>query len=106
MIAAGTLDVIVADEDYFMEMAEAGYFLDLSTILSEEEIARYRDRSLYYDSPENDTNFEEWIGIEVTDSPKIVSTQSFPYTKSYYGIVVNSQYKDNARAFLEYLETP
>lgn len=106
MCSAGTVDVCVVDESYFMTMAEAGYFLDLSTVLSAEQMEQYKDRIVWYDCPENMTEGEEAIALEVTDASKIASTQSFPNTKCYYGIIVNSERIDNSLAFLDYLETP
>ena len=106
MSSAGTIDVVVVDEDYFKIMAQGGYFLDLSTVLSDEQMAEYNDRLFYYDCPDNLTEGEEAIGIEITDAAKIVSTQSYPNTKCYFGIIVNSKHIDHSLAFLNYLETP
>lgn len=106
MCSAGSVDVCVVDESYFMNMAEGGYFLDLSTVLSDEQMELYKDRLVWYDCPDNITEGEEAIAIEVTDASKLVSTQSFPNTKCYYGIIVNSERIDNSLAFLEYIETP
>lgn len=106
MCSAGTVDVCVVDESYFMNMAEGGYFLDLSTVLTDEQMEQYSDRIVWYDCADNITEGEEAIAIEVTDASKIVSTQSFPNTKCYYGILVNSEKIDNSLAFLEYIETP
>ncbi len=106
MASAGTIDVVVVDEDYFKTMAAGGYFLDLSKILSSEQMNKYSDKLFYYDCPDNLTEGEEAIGIEITDAAKIVSTQSFPNTKCYFGIIANAEHIDNSLAFLEYLETP
>lgn len=106
MCSAGTVDVCVVDEGYFMNMAEGGYFLDLSTVLSDEQMELYKDRIVWYDCPDNLTQGEEAIAIEVTNASKIVSTESYPNTKCYYGIIVNSEKIDNSLAFLDYLETP
>lgn len=106
MCSAGTVDVCVVDESYFSNMAEGGYFLDLSTVLSDEQMEQYKDRLVWYDCPDNIAEGEEAIAIEVTDAAKLVSTQSFPNTKCYYGILVNSEKIDNSLAFLEYIETP
>jgi len=106
MCSAGTVDVCVVDESYFGNMAEGGYFLDLSTVLSDEQMEQYKDRIVWYDCPNNIAEGEEAIAIDVTDASKLVSTQSFPNTKCYYGILVNSERIDNSLAFLEYIETP
>ena len=106
MCSAGTVDVCVVDESYFGNMAEGGYFLDLSTVLSDEQMEQYKDRIVWYDCPNNIAEGKEAIAIDVTDASKLVSTQSFPNTKCYYGILVNSERIDNSLAFLEYIETP
>lgn len=105
MSAAGTVDVCVSDEAFFMELVKQGYLLDLSTVLTDEQMEQYQDRLFYYDSDENKTEGKEAVGIKITDAPKIMATNSFPNTDCYYSIVVNSKHTDNALAFLEYLET-
>lgn len=106
LCAAGTVDVCVLDDSYIMNMAQGGYFLDLSTLLTEEQMTEYGDRLLWYDDPEDDTDGKGVIAIEITDAPKIVSTQSYPNRKCYFTIIVNSEHVDNSMAFLDYLETP
>lgn len=106
MCSAGIVDVCVVDESYFMNMANGGFFLDLSTVLSDEQMEQYKDRIIWYDCPDNLKEGEEAIAIEVTDSAKIVSTQSYPNSKCYYGIITNSEKIDNSLAFLEFIETP
>ena len=104
MSAAGNIDVCVADEAFFQELVKQGYLLDLSTILSDEQMNLYKDKLFYYDSDENKHEGKEAVGIKVTDAPKIVATNSFPNTDCYYCIIVNSKHTDNALAFLDYLE--
>ena len=106
MCSAGVVDVCIVDEEYFMTMANGGYFKDLSTVLTEEQMKQYKDRLVWYDCPDNITEGQEAIAIEVTDSPKIVSTHSFPDKKYYYTIIVNASNIDNSLAFLDYIETP
>lgn len=104
MSSAARIDVCVADEAFFKEMAQQGYLLDLSTVLSSEQMDKYKDDLFYYDSPENMHEGEEAVGIKVTDANKIVSEGSFPNTDCYYCIIMNSKHVDNALAFLDYLE--
>lgn len=106
MSSAGVVDVVLVDEAYFKIMAEAGYLLDLSTILTEEQMTFYADRAFYYDSANNYAEGEEFVGIEVTSSPKIVNTQSYPNTKAYFCMIMNAPNIENSLAFLEYLDTP
>ena len=106
MSSAGVEDVVLVDEAYFQIMAEAGYLLDLRKILSEEQMTLYADRAFYYDSPNNYAEGEELVGIEITSSPKIVDTQSYPNTKAYFCMIMNAPNIENSLAFLEYLDTP
>lgn len=106
MAAAGVVDVVLADKDYFLNMAETGYLLDLSTILTKEQIQQYGDRTFYYDSPNNYAEGMELVGIDVTDSPLLKQTQSYPNDQVYFCIIMNSSHTDHALTFLEYLDTP
>lgn len=106
LCAAGTVDVCVVDEGYLMHMAEGGYFMDLSTIFSAEQMTEYADRLVWYDCPDNIAEGEEAIALEITDASKIVSTQSYPNSKCYFTIIVNAPNAENALSFLDYLETP
>lgn len=106
MSAAGVVDVVLADRDYFLDMAEAGYLLNLSTVLTEEEIAQYGDRTFYYDSPNNYAEGMELVGIDVTDSPLLKETQSYPNDQVYFCIIMNSSHVDHALTFLDYLDAP
>lgn len=106
MAAAGVVDVVLADKDYFLTMAETGYLMDLSSILTDEQISRYGDRTFYYDSPNNYAEGMELVGIDVTDSALIVDTQSYPNDQVYFCIIMNSSHTDHALTFLEYLDAP
>ena len=106
LCAAGTVDVCVVDEGYLMNMAEGGYFMDLSTVFTEEEMAEYADKLVWYDCPDDLHEGEQAIALEITDASKIVSTQSYPNSKCYFTIIVNAPNIDNALAFLDYLQTP
>lgn len=106
LCSAGTVDVCVVDEGYLMHMAEGGYFMDLSTVFSPEQMKKYEDKLVWYDCPDNIAEGEEAIALEITDASKIVSTQSYPNSKCYFTIIVNAPNVENAMAFLDYLETP
>lgn len=106
LCAAGTVDVCIVDESYLMHMAEGGYFMDLSTVFTEDQMEEYKDKLIWYDCPGDSKEGEETIALEITDASKIVSTQSYPNSKCYFTIIVNAPNVDNALAFLDYLETP
>ena len=106
LCAAETVDVCVVDDSYLMHMAEGGYFKDLSTVFTDEQMEEYKDKLVWYDCPNDITEGEAAIALEITDASKIVSTQSYPNSKCYFTIIINAPNVDNALAFLEYLETP
>ena len=106
LCAAETVDVCVVDDSYLMHMAEGGYFKDLSTIFTDEQMEEYKDKLVWYDCPDDITEGEAAIALEITDASKIVSTQSYPNSKCYFTVIINAPNVDNALAFLEYLETP
>lgn len=106
MCAAGAVDVCVVDEKYMMHMAEGGYYMDLSTVFTPEQMEEYKERLIWYDCPDDNTEGEEAIALEITDASKIVSTQSYPNTKCYFTIIANAPNVDNSLAFLDYLQTP
>lgn len=103
MVAAGSLDAFVADEDYFVQYALQGYFYDLSTILSAEQLETYQDNLIYVDVPDDDNDQAVPVGVRVTDANKIVDTASYPNSEAYLGVVASSNYVENALAFLAYL---
>lgn len=103
---AGKFDVVISDEKYFSVYAEQGLFQDLSLLLTKEQLTKYRDILFYHDLPDDETDQPVPIGINVTAAPKIISTESYPNTTAYYGIISGSRYTENALSYLTYLETP
>ncbi len=106
LCASGAVDVCIVDESYLMQMAQGGYYMDLSTVFTKEQMEKYSDRLVWHDYPDDDKDAKEAIALEVTDADKIVSTQSYPNTKCYFAIMFNAPNVDNSLAFLDYLETP
>ena len=99
-------DVIISDEKYFSLYAEEGLFEDLSLFLTSEQLEQYHDILFYCDLPYDETEQPVPVGINVTHTPKIICTESYPNTTAYYGIVSGSRYSQNALSYLTYLETP
>ena len=71
-LAAGEIDIIIADEDNAARNARSEAFCALSTLLSEEQIAGLGDRALSYEKVDEEGNttgeFTEICGIDITDS--------------------------------------
>ncbi len=106
MSSAGSIDVCVTDESYLNSLLTNGYLLDLSTVLSEAQMEKYKDNLIYFDSEEDMHEGELPVAIRITDAAKIQSTNCFPNTDCYFTIIMNSEHIDNSLAFLDYLETP
>ncbi len=102
---AGTLDVIIADEDVFTLYAKNGYFCDLSELFSEEELTALSKDLLYatgkhaYGVCLDDSSI--YTGMSTWYKQQKASGSSVSY---YIGIISNSKQKDNAVAFIEYLK--
>lgn len=101
---AGSLDVVLADTANFDFYGNQGFFQDLSTILSEEDLQKYQERLYYADLPNDDSENQVPIGIKIDKANKICQTSSYPNTEAYFGIVTNTEHIDTALSYLNYLE--
>lgn len=102
LIASKELDVIVGDEEAFSYYARAECFADVTTILSDEQLEKFKDDLFYYTNSETGETLP--VGIYVTGAAKL---EEFYYyygnVEPIFGFVVNSQNPDNALAFLDYI---
>lgn len=100
MAAGGTLDILLADDDYIDHNLNSGIFVDLHDFFTEEELALYEDRLIYREIPE----YEEAIpiGIDVRDSKYLISDQ----IPTWFCPASTCQNPENTRLFLEYLMEP
>lgn len=103
--SASAIDVCVADEAYFETQASEGAFADLSQILSEEQLAKYEDYFYFYDSEFDDVEGAVPVGIDITNAPKILETESYPNATVYIGIYFTTEHLEYSLAFLDYLHT-
>jgi hypothetical protein len=99
-IAAKEVDVIIAPESEFKNFAYYGYLDKLSNSLPTDLYSSMTNR--FYISDSQDDKEKNAYGIYLTDSDlfKNNTDNSDPYV---LGIVVNSNYKDNAVEFIRYL---
>lgn len=112
-VSTQDLDVIVCDES-FMRLTRAQHCLyDFRDLLSEEQMAKYEDKLVWYDNPVEEVGEDasyvgevEALCIDVSDCKKIKEGNMFPYTdgKAYLMIFGNSTHADKALDFLEYLD--
>lgn len=99
-VQAAQIDVIIADEDDFKQLANLGYFLNIEDILPADLKSTFKDK-LYFATTEDDRT-EKAYGIKITDSKKYQALGSV-IKNPVVGVVANTKYKDNTILFLKYL---
>nr|MCR5640478.1 hypothetical protein [Lachnospiraceae bacterium] len=114
LIGAGQVDVALSHGDLFDFMAKNGEFLPIDEIFSKEELEKYQDRlvtgvyeEITYneDGSEGPINKQNYIcGVRIpADQPWLSSTNMYPDTEVVASVIINSEHKDLAKAFLIYL---
>lgn len=71
MFVTQAMDVFLADEEFFMAVAQSDYMADLRDILTEDEIKRHEDELVY--AVDAVTNEELLAGIRLTNDSKWLS---------------------------------
>ncbi|HEX3077417.1 MAG TPA: hypothetical protein VHQ24_11195 [Lachnospiraceae bacterium] len=99
-VAAKQLDVIIADEDYFKRLCNAGYFCDLAEQLPADMYSYLSDS--YFISTTDESTEQNTYGIYLDKSAVYKSTGSV-LDKPILGIVANSPNKDYAQSFIKFL---
>lgn len=104
MIYATMLDSIIAGEEDFNQYLENAFFVDLTTILSEKELAAIQDHLYIPDTPENKNKHPYGVYL---DGNKVYETifegGGGVVEKPLYGIIFNSEKKENSKKLLYYL---
>ena len=120
MMAAGTLDVLLAPKDITDQYALASAFCDLRDVIPEEtlkELEKNGYKIYYYKYENEDDNSitDVPIGVDISDAPVIKSGfssnsgQITPYYKDngpntvIYTVIIKSENKSRAVDFLKYL---
>lgn len=101
---AGQFDVVLSDVTNFDYYGHQGFFRDLRTIFSEDELQMYKDRLYYLDLPEDNLEQKVPIGIKINRSAKICKISCYPNHDAYYGVMADSERLDAALHFLNYIE--
>ncbi len=113
LTASSEYEIIIAEEEFFAELAGNGYFADLSGVLSGEALARLEPHlltlpgraELEHITAERDGSGEGEpapYGVSLKDS-RIYARLGGHLEKPAAGIVVSSNRMENAEAFLCYL---
>lgn len=126
--AAGAIDFIVSPEEHLLDYAYNGYFTDLTTVLSEAQIEKYKPYFLYIDGAvmeEIDKASEDLddtteialpdsakpeemqepipVFIDVTQCKKLMDVYGITTDSLVFGILVNAPAPDLTIDFLDYL---
>ncbi len=113
-LATGQIDVLIAPQSVFRNLADVGYVCDLSLFLSEDELAKYDDIFIGHvadDSVEavddpNTPRHDVRCGIEISQLPLIAEKGWYSDSTQpvYLGFVAEGGNTENAKAFFEYLK--
>ncbi len=99
LVNAGDLDILVTELKSFNQEADAGFFMDLRQIFSDEELSNMPDKVVAADG--------RVLGIRAEKLPAFFNREMFDGTKGAsqvaVGIIVNSKNLDNAKRFVEFL---
>ncbi len=97
-LEAGTVDVVICEEENLMGIAKSGRFLDLSDERVVEIYKQYQERIVYL--------FLEGekipIGIDVSDSPVLTGLNGYQ-KKCFLAISSNASHLEFVESFLKYL---
>ena len=99
MIAAGGQDLFFGTGDIYLDYAENGALLDLSTVLPAETLDAYKEHLIY--STDNDESDPYPCAVELTGNEWL--TKNNYYDTCYFGIFFQAQNPDAAVAFATYL---
>ncbi len=103
-VAAKELDVMIADPETFRLYTQNGYLGDLREFIPEETLSAYSDRFLYMDLPDDGSDEEVPVGIQISDCALLQESQAYAGQDTvYFGVFVNSQNGANAGKFLDYI---
>lgn len=104
MIFAANLDTMIAGQEDFDGYMENGCFTDLTSYLTEAEMAQLQDRLYIPDVPDNPEGHPYGIFIEENDVyQQIFEGGGGIVEKPILGIIFNSENKEMTRELLRYL---
>lgn len=99
IIAAGGQDLFFGNGQTYLDYANAGALLDLSTVLSDDLLARYADQLLYVTDEEHTAPYP--CAIELTDNEWL--KEHYYSDSCYFGILCQVEHLDTAKQFAEFL---
>lgn len=100
---SGTLDLITMDPAQLAALGQSGRLMDLNDPRCAEILARYGDRLIWYEPPEDAEQIDPVpVGIDLSDSLLVTRYQLYPDACAL-GIGAQSERIDAVLAFLEFV---
>ena len=100
--AVGGNDIIFAPEEIYTYYAASGCMLDLRTLLSDEELEKYKDM-LYYTTDE--TTGETYPCAFILSENNWAVTNGYYSDSCYFGVIYNHDNTELSKEFLDYVLT-
>jgi hypothetical protein len=100
LIASMTYSGFFADETVFSFYSPAGYFRDLSALLSEEELSILSDRLVYGRTENDDTPYPCGIYLDTENCPWL---EKSGYDSCYFGILYGDASDELVTALIRYV---
>lgn len=99
--AAGEMDLLIGDDALYDHYAQSGGMMDMTEVLSEEELDIWEDYLVWETDPETG---EEFIAaLKLNASPVLEELQAYPAGDVYAMIPLSAKHPDMSRKYLEYL---
>ena len=100
LVATGTYSGFFSDESVFEFYAPAGYFRDLSLLLTEDELALLSDCLIYGRTEDDPTEYPCGLILDSSNCSWLSSTN---YDVCYFGILNGNLSNELSAAFLRYI---
>ena len=101
MIGAHSISAIFADADTFDALAERSYFVDISSYLSDDELAQYQDDLVY--TTDSDTSQTYPVGVHLTSGTCSWLKDTQTYDDCVVGLCYEEDNDDALKQFMHFL---
>ena len=99
-LTSGDIDIMSAPPEIFKDYAQEGYFLNLQTIFSEDELALYKEYLVY--ATDINTNENYPCGLDLSNNTWI-EKYGYYYDDCQFGILYNLPHLETTKEFLLYI---
>ena len=99
--STGSIDGFMANPEYITYFSTdiEPYFMDLTTILSQQELSEIGEENIVYYTKKDGTSIPVAVNLQHT---KIKSETNFTMDNPCYGVVVSAKNPENATEFIRY----